>query len=216
MSNINKDYIEDYIRSVLPKRESFLVQLEEFAQENNIPIIHPEVAEFMRVILKIKDSKNILEIGTAIGYSSIVMSTSIKEGNIITIERQENMVKLANKNIEKTGIKNIEIKHGEAKDILPKLNKKFDFIFIDAAKGKYMEFLPYCINMLEDKGIILSDNVLFKGMVANDDLVVRRKKTIVTRMREYLDHISNHSELTTSIIPIGDGVALSYKESENK
>lgn len=216
MSNINKDYIEDYIRSVLPKRESFLVQLEEFAQENNIPIIHPEVAEFMRVILKIKDSKNILEIGTAIGYSSIVMSTSIKEGNIITIERQENMVKLANKNIEKAGIKNIEIKHGEAKDILPKLNKKFDFIFIDAAKGKYMEFLPYCINMLEDKGIILSDNVLFKGMVANDDLVVRRKKTIVTRMREYLDHISNHSELTTSIIPIGDGVALSYKESENK
>lgn len=216
MSNINKDYIEDYIRSVLPKRDSFLVQLEEFAQENNIPIIHPEVAEFMRVILKIKDSKNILEIGTAIGYSSIVMSNSIKEGNIITIERQENMVKLANENIEKSGIKNIEVKHGEAKDILPKLNKKFDFIFIDAAKGKYMEFLPYCINMLEDKGIILSDNVLFKGMVANDDLVVRRKKTIVRRMREYLDHISNHSELTTSIIPIGDGVALSYKESENR
>ncbi|NBI06708.1 O-methyltransferase [Senegalia massiliensis] len=216
MSNINKDYIEDYIRSVLPKRDSFLVQLEEFAQENNIPIIHPEVAEFMRVILKIKDSKNILEIGTAIGYSSIVMSNSIKEGNIITIERQENMVKLANENIEKSGIKNIEVKHGEAKDILPKLNKKFDFIFIDAAKGKYMEFLPYCINMLEDKGIILSDNVLFKGMVANDDLVVRRKKTIVRRMREYLDDISNHSELTTSIIPIGDGVALSYKESENR
>lgn len=216
MSNINKDYIEEYIRSIIPKKDDFLLNLEKFAYKNHIPIIHPEVAEFMKVLIKIKGATNVLEIGSAIGYSAIIMSTSMNKGTITTIERREDMVNIAQENIKKLSINNINIIHGEAKDILPKLNEKFDFIFIDAAKGKYMEFLPYCIEMLEENGIILSDNVLFKGMVANDDLVERRKKTIVRRMREYLDYISNHPNLSTSIIPIGDGMAISYKESENK
>ncbi|MGO1477467.1 O-methyltransferase [Senegalia sp. (in: firmicutes)] len=214
MSNINKDYIEEYIRKIIPKKDDFLIGLEKFADENHIPIIHPEVAEFMKVLIKIKGAKNILEIGTAIGYSAIIMSGSMDEGRITTIERRQDMIDIAKKNIEKLSLKNIDIINGEAKEILPKLNQKFDFIFIDAAKGKYMEFLPYCIDMLEENGIILSDNVLFKGMVANDDLVERRKKTIVRRMRKYLDYISNHESLTTSIIPIGDGMAISYKECE--
>ncbi|MGO1368260.1 MAG: O-methyltransferase [Senegalia sp. (in: firmicutes)] len=214
MGNINKDYIEEYIRKIIPKKDDFLIGLEKFAYENHIPIIHPEVAEFMKVLIKIKGAKNILEIGTAIGYSAIIMANSMDEGRITTIERRQDMIDIAKKNIEKLSLKNIDIINGEAKEILPKLNQKFDFIFIDAAKGKYMEFLPYCIDMLEENGIILSDNVLFKGMVANDDLVERRKKTIVRRMRKYLDYISNHESLTTSIIPIGDGMAISYKECE--
>jgi len=214
LSNINKDYIEEYIRKIIPKKDDFLIGLEKFADENHIPIIHPEVAEFMKVLIKIKGAKNILEIGTAIGYSAIIMAHSMDEGRITTIERRQDMIDIARSNIDKLSIKNIDIINGEAKEILPKLNQKFDFIFIDAAKGKYMEFLPYCIDMLEENGIILSDNVLFKGMVANDDLVERRKKTIVRRMRKYLDYISNHESLTTSIIPIGDGMAISYKECE--
>lgn len=216
MSNINKGYIEEYIREIIPKRDAFIISLEEYAKENHVPIIHSEVVEFLKVLIKIKNAKNILEIGSAIGYSAIIMASSMDNGRLTSIERREDMVNLAKENIKKAQIERINIIHGEAQEVLPKLNEKFDFIFIDAAKGKYMEFLPYCIDMLEDNGVIVSDNVLFKGMVANDDLVVRRKKTIVRRMREYLEYISHHQDLVTSVIPIGDGMAISYKEENNK
>lgn len=216
MSNINKEYIEEYIRNIIPKRTDFLTSLEKYANENHVPIIHSEVAEFLKILIKIKDARKILEIGSAIGYSAIIMASSMNNGRLTSIERREDMVELARKNIKNSEITGIDIINGEAQEVLPNINRKFDFIFIDAAKGKYMEFLPYCIDMLEDNGIIVSDNVLFRGMVANDDLVVRRKKTIVKRMREYLDYISDHPKLTTSIIPIGDGMAISYKEDEAK
>ncbi|MBS4540031.1 O-methyltransferase [Clostridium sp. D2Q-11] len=214
MSNINKEYIEEYIREIIPKRTELIQSLEEYAKENHVPIIHLEVAEFLKVLIKIKKAKNILEIGSAIGYSAIIMASSMDNGSLTSIERREDMVNLAKSNIEKSGLERVNIIHGEAQEVLPNIKQKFDFIFIDAAKGKYMEFLPFCIDMLEENGVIVSDNVLFKGMVANDDLVVRRKKTIVRRMREYLDYISNHPRLTTSVIPIGDGMAISYKEDD--
>ncbi|RKD34604.1 O-methyltransferase [Thermohalobacter berrensis] len=218
MGNINRDYIESYIRDLLPETPHFLKDLEVYAEENHIPIVHPEVAQLLKVLIMIKKPKNILEVGTAIGYSAIVMAESMDNyGNIITIERRDDMVKIASENIKNKGFdKKIKILNGDALDILPTLNKKFDFIFLDAAKGKYKEFLPYCINNLVDGGILVSDNVLFRGMVANDDLVIRRKKTIVKRMREYLRYISNKPNLETSIIPIGDGVALTYKKEENQ
>lgn len=218
MSNINEEYIEEYIRSILPNNRQHMTELEEYAKKNHIPIVHPEVAQFLRVMIKIKNAKKILEIGTAIGYSSLVMAESmLNKGIIVTIERREDMIKLAKKFIDKSKYNNIiHIIKGEAEEILPKINEKFDFIFLDAAKGKYMEFLPYCIENLEEGGIIVSDNVLFKGMVANDELVIRRKKTIVKRMREYLKYISNNQSLETSVIPIGDGVALSYKKEVKK
>lgn len=214
MSSINLDYIQEYIRSVLPKSSEILKTIEDYAKKNNVPIIHPEVAQFIRVIIQIQNPKRILEIGTAIGYSAIVMAEASKRDcEIITIERRADMVKLAKENFERVNLSNrIKILHGEAQEILPSIKDKFDLIFLDAAKGKYMEFLPYCIENLNSRGVIISDNVLFKGMVANDELVIRRKKTIVRRMREYLKYICNTRNLETSIIPIGDGIALTIKK----
>ncbi|KPU28375.1 methyltransferase [Caloranaerobacter sp. TR13] len=208
------DYIQKYIRSVIPRSSEILKTIEDYAKNYNVPIIHPEVAQFIRVIIQIKNPKKILEIGTAIGYSAIVMAEASKRDcEIITIERREDMVKLAKENFEKVDLNNrIRILHGEAQEILPNIKEKFDLIFLDAAKGKYMEFLPYCIENLNCGGVIISDNVLFKGMVANDELVIRRKKTIVRRMREYLKYICNTPILETSIIPIGDGIALTIKK----
>lgn len=167
----------------------------------------------IKVILEMKKPKKILELGTAIGYSSIFMAKNQPEcEKIITIERSEKMIVKAKKNIELAGLDHIiEIKEGNVQEILPDLNESFDVIFIDAAKSKYLEFLPYCLERLNDKGLIISDNVLFKGMIATDMLVPKRQRTIVRNMRLYLSEISNSKELETTIIPIGDGVALSYK-----
>lgn len=212
MSNITELHVEEYIRGILPKSDGYLLEMEEYAKQNNIPIVHPEAAQFLKVLIKLIKPKNILEIGTAIGYSAILMTESMEDGNLVTIERNKDMVCLAQENIAKSGLtERIKILQGDAEEILPKLNGSFDLIFLDAAKGHYLQFFQFCIQNLNNGGIIISDNVLFKGMVANDDLVIRRKKTIVKRMREYLDYICNNNNFESSIIPIGDGIALTLK-----
>ncbi len=218
MSNIIESYVEDYIRKVIPKNEGLLLEMEEYASQNHVPIVHPEVAQFLKVLINIKKPKKILEIGTAIGYSAILMTTAMGEsGQTLTIERREDMINIAQQNIDENGLsKRIKIIQGDAEEVLPNIKDSFDFIFLDAAKGQYLEFFPYCISNLAYNGIIVSDNVLFKGMVASDELVIRRKKTIVKRMREYLDYICNNENLESSIIPIGDGVALTYKKEAVK
>ena len=214
MSCINEDYIEKYIRGILPKSKGNLTKLEEYASSNHIPIIQKEVVQLLKVILGISNPRNILEIGTAIGYSALVMASSTHDNcAITTIERRRDMIELALKNIYDTRYRNrINILHGDAVEVLPKINKMFDFIFLDASKGHYLEFFIECMNLLENGGLIVSDNVLFRGMVACDDLVVRRKKTIVKRLREYLNYINNLEGYETCIVPIGDGLALTYKK----
>lgn len=211
--NINRDYIIDYLRKELPLQSGILYDMEKYAKEYDVPIIHPEVAQMIKVILDMKKPKNILELGTAIGYSSIFMAKFQPQcKQIITIERSEKMIQTAKENIHLADLDEvITIKEGNVQDILPKLEESFDVIFIDAAKSKYLEFLPYCLERLNENGLIISDNVLFKGMIATDMLVPKRQKTIVRNMRLYLSEISNHEHLETTIIPIGDGVALSYK-----
>lgn len=213
MSNINQDYIVDYLREVTPTNKEFLQELEEFANEEHVPIIEPEVAQLLKVILKIKKPKKILEVGAAIGYSSMLMADTLnKDCEIITIERYDKMFNLATENIKKNGFdKVIDIRFNDALDELPKIDEKFDLIFIDAAKGQYIEFFDLVKDKLNDDGIIISDNVLYKGMVANDELVLRRKKTIVKRLRNYLEYINDIKDHTTALIPIGDGVAVTYK-----
>ncbi len=214
MTHINEEYIEEYIRSILPENVGYLRELELYAEENHVPIIEKETAQLLKVLLKIDRSKNILEIGTAIGYSALIMALSTdNDCKITTIERRLDMVDLAKKNINNTKYKEkIKILYGEAEEILPSLDEKFDFIFLDAAKGQYLEFFNSCIKLLNEKGVIMSDNVLFKGMVASDKLVIRRKKTIVKRLREYLKYINHLEGYTSCVIPIGDGVALTYRE----
>ena len=208
------DYVNDYIRKTIRKNDGILLELEEFAAINHVPIIHPEVACLLKVMGNMIKPFRILELGTAIGYSAILFSTFLKEGGRIdTIERHERMVGHAKTNIKKAGLEDtISVIVGDALDILSCLDKRYDLIFLDAAKGQYSEFLPDCLRMLNVGGMLISDNVLYKGMVASDELIVERKKTIVRRMRDYLDLICNSEALDTSIIPIGDGVAISYKK----
>ncbi len=212
--NINEEFIEDYIRSITPKNTDYLTNLELYAQENHVPIIERETAQLLKVLLKTNRPKNILEVGCAIGYSALIMAESTeRDTKITTIERNEAMVELAKENIDGSEYKDkIRIIQGDAEEILPHLSETYDFIFLDAAKGQYMEFFNYCASLLKKGGMIVSDNVLYKGMVATDELVVKRKKTIVRRLRSYLQYINELDGYTSCVIPIGDGVALTYKE----
>ena len=216
MSNIVDDLVEDYIRNTLKDKEGLLKELEDYAHENNVPIIHKEVSELLKVLLKMKKPKRILEVGCAIGYSSILFASTLGEDvEIITVERNEKMIEKAKENIKLAGFENnITILEGDAEEKLKEVQGEFDIIFLDAAKGQYQLFYDMVIDKLKVDGLLISDNILYQGMVAHDSFVIRRKKTIVKRMRSYLDYISNCDYLTTSLIPIADGVALSYKQSE--
>ena len=213
MSGVTFDYMEEYLRGLIPNRDKDLLELEKFAIENRVPIIQKETAKFLEFMISMKKPNNILELGTAIGYSSILMSKTLNNKcKITTIERDEKMINLAKENIKSFGLEdNIEIKEGECLEILEKLDNKYDLIFMDAGKGHYNHFLPHCLRLLSDKGVIIADNVLFRGMVASDDLVKRRKITIVKRIRTYLDIVSNDKNLITTVIPMGDGIALTKR-----
>lgn len=218
MSNVNYDYIENYIRSKLPENNGILKELEEYAKENSVPIVRPEVANFIKVMISIKKPSSILELGTAIGYSSILMyQASGFKSRILTVDRDEKMVSKARSNISKYSYDdNIKVVQGDCLELVQKLDKKYDLIFMDAAKGHYNQLLPYCLNLLNNDGIIIADNVLFRGMVASKELIIRRKITIVKRMKKFLDDISTDKNLVSSILPLGDGVALIYRRSTDE
>ena len=161
-----------------------------------------------------KKPKKILELGCAIGYSSLLF-VDVLDGDveIVTTERNPVMLERAQENIKKADMEDrIKILVGNAEDTLKDIEGNFDMIFIDAAKGHYKLFFDMLIDKLNHGGIVVSDNILYKGMIASDDYVVRRKKTIVKRMRTYLDYICDLEGISTSLIPIGDGLAISYKE----
>lgn len=213
LNHINEPYIEEYIRSILPENNESLKIMEKYAEENHVPIVEPEVAQLLKVQLRINKPKNILELGTAIGYSALIMAEATSNSFITTIERRADMIQLAKENIGRTEYKDrIKILQGDAEEVLLSLTEEYDFIFLDAAKGQYMEFFNQCIRILKPGGVIVSDNVLFKGMVATDELVIRRKKTIVKRLRQFLEYINKIEGYTSCVIPIGDGVAITYRE----
>jgi len=215
LNSINYKFIEEYIRLLLPNREGILKELEKEAIRKHIPIIEPEVVRLLEILLYIKQPHRILEIGTAIGYSTIVLARAVKNGEIITIEKDEEFADEAEKNFKKAGVSNVRLIIGDALKLLPYMSEPFDFIFIDAAKGKYTRFLPYCVKLLKGNGILVADNVLFRGMVASDKLIKRRKITIVKRLRKFLKAICSSTDLETVVIPIGDGVSISIKRREN-
>ena len=223
MSEINYDYIVEYIKALhhLPD-SNILLEIEHqiASQKEHWPIIKPEVADFIRVLLSLIKPTQILEIGTAVGYSSILMSEFLKEnGHITTIERFPYMLNIAKENIKKAKLEEtITILEGDAADILPQLSTQhYDLIFMDCAKGQYIHFLPECLRVLKTGGLLVTDNVLHKGMVARSRyLIERRQRTTHSRLRDFLWTITHCDTLTSSVLPIGDGIALSFKKGENR
>ena len=209
--NINHEYIIRYLRDLLPKRRGLTEEMEQYAKKFDIPVSQPESIKLLEVLIHIGQIKKALEIGCAIGYSSICMAYAGCT-HIDSIEISEVMAEAAKKNIEKAGLTDaVHLHIGDARDILPEMKGEYDMIFIDAAKGQYGEFFPHCMRMLKHGGILISDNVLYKGMTATDELLQHRKITIVRRLRKYLEMLSETEELETSVLPVGDGVAISYK-----
>lgn len=217
MSEINYDYIIEYIRAIRPNSQGILkdIEVEIASGRENWPIVKPEVASFLEVLLLSKKPKEILEIGTAVAYSSILMSQYLEAGgHITTIERFDVMQKQASENIKKAGLGDtITMLQGNASNILPSLEtSKFDLIFMDCAKAQYITFLPECIRLLKDGGMLITDNVLHKGVVAKSRyLIPRRQRTTHMRLREFLYEINHHPQLKSAILPFGDGIAISHK-----
>lgn len=212
---ITQERVIDFLREIQPMCSGQLGEVQKKAIDENVPIIPPEVANLLAVILQIKKPSSILEIGTAIAFSSSFMSQYIKEdGTITTIERFDVMKKQAIENIKKLGLENkINMIEGDAAKILPTLKGPYDIIFMDAAKAQYNTFLPECIRLLPVGGILIADDVLQNGFIAQSRFEVpRRQRTIHKRMRNFLWNISHSSALQSSIIPIGDGVAICYKK----
>jgi len=215
-SKIIDPLVEAYIKSMCPPSIDFLEDLETLAEKYGIPIVQKETAQFLKVITEIAKPKSVLEIGTAIGYSASLFALSMGNGYIDTIERNEKMVDRASetfKNLENEKMTSVTIKvhFGEANEILSSLDKSYDLIFIDASKSHYQSFLDLSLPKLNDEGILICDNILYKGMIASDEYVVKRKKTIVKNMRNYLNVLMANEDFTTSILPIGDGLSVSKR-----
>ena len=180
------------------------------ALEDHIPIIMDDTLEYIYKLYDCKKIDSVLEIGTAVGYSAICFTEILNEDGIIdTIERDELRIKEAKENIKKAEVeKNINIIYGDAVEILPTINKKYDMIFIDAAKGKYPIFLNQALRLIKEDGIILADNILYKGYVMSD-YNKHKQRTAVRHLREYIKEITENPNFKTEILEVGDGLAIS-------
>lgn len=187
--------------------------MEAYAQEYNVPIVTKEVAEYLRFLVSSYKIKNILEIGTAIGYSGILMAKEIKENNgkLYTIEIDEERYNLAQENFKKSGLSNIISIKGDALEEVKKINDTFDFIFIDASKGHYMEFFEDSYKLLNEGGIIFIDNIMFRGYLYKE--YPKRFKTIVKRLDSFIDYLYKRDDRFV-LLPFGDGVGLYFKETK--
>ena len=208
MKYINYPHTSLYLEKLIEDRD--FLDLREYAEANNVPIMNVETKEFIKTILISKNPKSILEIGSAIGYSALVFDKYTK-ANITTIELDKSTARKARENFKKYNA-DIKIINDDAQKALDEIHQGFDFVFIDANKAHYTEYFKKTSKLLNDGGIIIADNVLFKGMVLNDDYVDKRMITIVKRLRNYLAYVMDKDDFQSTIIPIGDGLTLSIKE----
>lgn len=216
---IVNERVQAFINSLNEEEEPFLLKLEKEAHENHVPIIRCETKEFLRYLLKGERPKEILEIGTAIGYSAIVMAKCLRcDVKIDTIERNEGRYNRAVENIKEAEMEHIISVHfGDADDILMGLTKVYDFIFMDAAKAQYHSFWDKCKDLLSENGVMVCDNILQEGIVAESRYAItRRDHTVHGRMREFLYELKRDVTLDVLILPIGDGVALVRKKTETE
>ena len=211
---IVEERMTTFINSLDPGNPDYLNELEKFALETYVPIIRKDMQAYMKFLLKQCKPKKILEVGTAIGFSALLMSEYAPMAHITTIENYEKRIPIARDNFKKYGKSEIiDLIEGDAMEILPTLEGTYDFIFMDAAKGQYINFLPEIMRLLSPGGLLVSDNVLQDGeIIESKYAVVRRDRTIHTRMRDYLYELKHMDGLTTAILPVGDGVTVSVKE----
>ena len=204
-----------FINSLETENSEILETIEKEALETFVPIIRKEMQSFMKVLLAIQKPLNMLEVGTAVGFSALLMSEyAPEECRITTIEKYEKRIPIAKENFRRAGKEDkITLLEGDALEILKGLEEKYDFIFMDAAKAQYINYMPEVIRLLEKGGVLVSDNVLQDGDIIESRFAVeRRNRTIHSRMREYLYRLKHEEQLLTSIIPLGDGVAISTKK----
>ena len=209
---ISGERMDAYLASLDRGNTPLLDQIEREALETNVPIIRTQTQGLIRFLLALKRPMSILEVGCATGFSALLMSEYAPEGcRITTIEKYEKRIPVARKNFARAGKESvITLLEGDAADLLKELTGPYDFIFMDAAKGQYIHFLPETIRLLAPGGLLVSDNVLQDGNVMESRFAVeRRDRTIHGRMREYLYEIAHHERLTTVVLPVGDGVTVS-------
>lgn len=208
-----------YIRSLERPENPVIEAIEQEALDSFVPIIRKETQSFLKVMMLMNRPARVLEVGTAVGFSAILMSEYLPEGShITTIENYEKRIPIARNNFKRAGQEEqITLIEGDALEVMKTLEGPYDFIFMDAAKGQYIHYMPEVLRLLAPEGVLMSDNVLQDGDITQSRFAVeRRNRTIHSRMREYLYELKHHEGLRTSILPLGDGVALSVKKEEEK
>ena len=208
-----------YINSLDRGNTPVLDEIEKEALRDFVPIIRKEMQSFLKLLLAMQKPMRILEVGTAVGFSAVLMAEYAPKGcQIVTIENYEKRIPIAKANFERAGKQEqITLLEGDATEILPQLEGQFDMIFMDAAKGQYIHFLPDILRLLKTGGTLVSDNVLQDGDVIESRFAVtRRNRTIHARMRDYLYELTHHPELETVILPVGDGITVSVRKEPNR
>ncbi|MBQ2900847.1 MAG: O-methyltransferase [Agathobacter sp.] len=203
-----------YINSLDRGNTAILDTIEREALDSYVPIIRKEMQSFLKLLLAMQKPKRILEVGTAVGFSAILMAEYNPEAcEIVTIENYEKRIPIARENFIRAGKENqITLIEGDATEVLKTLEEPFDMIFMDAAKGQYINFMPDILRLLKKDGVLVSDNVLQDGDIIESHFVVtRRNRTIHKRMREYLYELTHRDDLVTAVLPIGDGITVSTK-----
>lgn len=203
-----------YINSLETGNTEILDEIEKEATDNYVPIIRKEMQTFLKLLLSLKKPARILEVGTAVGFSAILMAEyNPVECRITTIENYEKRIPLAQENFKRAGKEQqITLLKGDAAEVLKTLTKPYDFIFMDAAKGQYIHFMPEILRLLAKDGVLVSDNVLQDGDIIESRFVVtRRNRTIHKRMRDYLYELTHNEELVTAVLPVGDGITVSTR-----
>lgn len=211
---INDERMIAFIDSFDKGNTPFLNQIEKEAKRDEVPIIRTQTQTLLRFLMAAHKPKDILEVGCAVGFSTLLMAEYAPDSRIVTIEKYEKRIPVAKENFRRARLEDrITLLEGDAADILAGMEGSFDFIFMDAAKAQYIRFLPDALRLLRKGGLLVSDNVLQDGDVLESRFaVIRRNRTIHARMREYLYAITHHEELETVILSVGDGVSISTKK----
>lgn len=212
---IANERIISYINSLSTEDTPFLTELEKWALKERVPIIRKETQSFLKMLLAMKQPEHILEIGTAVGFSSLMMSECVSENcTITTIENYEKRIPIARDNFVRAGKDHqITLLEGDAMEVLKGLTGPYDFVFLDAAKAQYIYYLPKLLRIMPEGAVLVSDNVLQDGNIVESRFAVeRRDRTIHARMREYLYELTHRDDLVTSVLPLGDGVTVSVRK----